>query len=81
MGSDANALAERLIECEQRLSSTPEIEHRLELALDENARLRRDLETSWRQMEVLTRSTSWRLTAPLRRLAGLGRKRPEPDHR
>jgi hypothetical protein len=68
MKPDADDLAARLVESEQRLGSQPDLEHRLERALDENARLRRELEDAWRENEVLTSSSSWRLTKPLRRL-------------
>jgi hypothetical protein len=77
MKPDADALAARLVECEQLLASQPDLEHSLERALDENARLRRELQDTWREMEVLTRSSSWRLTSPLRRLArGVRMRRP-----
>jgi hypothetical protein len=69
MEQDSNALATRLVECEQRLASLPDLEHRLERALDENARLRGELDGASGEIHVLTHSTSWRLTAPLRRVA------------
>jgi hypothetical protein len=77
MEHDTDARSTQLVECELRLSSLPDLEHRLERALDENARLRRDLDDASREIQVLTHSTSWRLTAPLRRVArGIRMRRP-----
>jgi hypothetical protein len=74
MEPDPKTASARLVECEQRLASLPDLEHSLERALEENARLRRELEAGWKQMEELTRSPSWRLTAPLRRLRQVVRR-------
>jgi hypothetical protein len=74
MKPDSDALAARLLECEQRLASMPELEHRLERALAESAALRAELESARAARAEVRRSPSWRLTAPLRRLRGSWRK-------
>jgi len=74
MKPDSDALAAQLLESEQRLASMPELEHRLERALAESSALRAELESTRAALEEVTRSPSWRLTAPLRRLRGSWRK-------
>jgi hypothetical protein len=65
---DRDNLATRLIESEQRLSSLPEVEDRLERTLAENTALRAELESTRAALDAVTRSPSWRITKPLRQL-------------
>lgn len=72
---DSSDLADRLIESEQRLADLPELEDQLRRALADNARLRPELEATQLALQGITRSLSWRLTAPLRKLRALSRRR------
>jgi hypothetical protein len=68
---DSGQIADRLIDCEQRLASLPETTLRLEEATAENAALRMELDSARTALHQITASTSWRLTDPLRRLQRL----------
>jgi hypothetical protein len=72
---DLEEVADRLIECEQRLASLPETNLRLERALAENAALQAELESTRTTLHEVIESTSWRLTEPLRKLQHLGGRR------
>ena len=72
---DTQEVADRLVECEQRLASLPESDLRLKQALAENAALRTELEIARGTVADLTSSSSWRLTEPLRRAQRLIRRR------
>ena len=74
MKTDSDALAAQLIASEQQLASMPELEDGLERALAESSELRAELKYTRDILEEVTRSPSWRLTAPLRRLRGSWRK-------
>jgi hypothetical protein len=72
---DSEQVADRLVECEQRLASLPELELGLEQALAENEALRAELDDARHRLVELTGSTSWRLTEPLRQFQSLIRRR------
>jgi hypothetical protein len=71
----SDEVADRLVECEQRLASLPETNLRLERALSENAALQAELESTRSTLHAMIGSTSWRLTEPLRKLQHLGGRR------
>jgi hypothetical protein len=71
---EADELAPRLVDCEQRLASLPELERRLDRALAENDALRAELESTRTALHEVTASPSWRVTEPLRKLRRLGRR-------
>lgn len=61
-------LATRLIESEQKLASMPELEDELARARAENAALQAELGATREALQGVVGSSSWRATAPLRRL-------------
>jgi hypothetical protein len=70
-----DSISEQLVAAEQRLASVPELEHRLRQAEAEKAALAAELRSTAATLEAVLGSPSWRLTAPMRRLRQLARRR------